>query len=123
MLIIGKIFSQETVIDSSLVKKPLHALRLSLIPGLGQIYNEKYFKTALIWGANYYLINKYINNRKFENGKQYCSQYTNLNQNGCRVRNRNIYAWSIVGIYLFQLIDAYVDAHLSSFPTEIKKEN
>ena len=123
MLILGKSFSQETVIDSSLVKKPLHALRLSLIPGVGQIYNKKYFKAALIWGTNYYLINKYTQYASFENDMQYCSQYTNINQNECRVRNRNIYAWSIIGIYLFQLIDAYVDAHLSSFPTEIKKEN
>ena len=48
ILLLGMSFNQETKIDSSLIKDPNIALRLSLIPGIGQIYNKQYFKTILI---------------------------------------------------------------------------
>ena len=122
ILLFGMSFNQETKIDSSLIKNPNIALRLSLIPGIGQIYNKKYFKTILIWSTTYYIVNQYIKYSKDGYNSQYCSQYTIYNQNECRIRNRNIYAWSIVGIYMLQLIDAYVDAHLSSFPMKVKEK-
>ena len=35
-----------------------------------------------------------------------------------KLGNRNVYAWWIVGLYIMSIVDAYVDAHLSTFPTK-----
>lgn len=47
---------------------PARATTLSLVPGLGQAYNKKYWKVPVVWGAmgaagyNYYSINRNFNN-------------------------------------------------------------
>ena len=33
-----------------------------------------------------------------------------------RLRKRDTYGWWIVGLYVMSIVDAYVDAHLSTFP-------
>ena len=45
IITIGIIFPQDTgYVDSTKIKNPKIAFRLGFIPGLGQLYNEKYFK-------------------------------------------------------------------------------
>ncbi len=71
-------FSQEASADSVQVKKPveLHSPRKATIysavfPGLGQIYNRKYWKTPLVYGgfvALGYFIN--FNNERYNEYKQ-----------------------------------------------------
>ena len=38
------------------------------------------------------------------------------------LRSRNLFAWLVLGVYVMNLIDAYVDAHLSTFPNQPDKE-
>ena len=93
---------QNTEIDSSKIKDPSLAWKISFIPGLGQLYNEKYFKFIGLLSAEFYAINK----------------FNNLRQQG-NITKRNTYGWWIIGLYFYGVLDAYVDAHLSSFPKKI----
>ena len=99
--------SQEAeYIDSSKVRNPRLAWKLSIIPGVGQIYNEQYFKSIGILTADVYAIH----------------QAYSFHKKGL-VGNRNTYIWWIFGLYVLGIIDAYVEAHLSTFPdldTELK---
>ena len=91
-------------------KEPKKALIRSIVPGLGQIYNEKYAKAAIIVGLEGYYIATYLAKyQSIEDGSLSGSD---------ALRSRNLYAWLVVGVYIMNLIDAYVDAHLSSFPKE-----
>ena len=101
MIYINILFSQEAVIDSLEVKDPSLAWKLALIPSAGQIYNEDYHKVAGFWLLELYSIYKF-------------DHYYREDKLGIR----NTYAWWITGLYIMSIIDAYVDAHLSTFPTE-----
>ena len=96
---------QNTEIDSSKIKDPSLAWKISFIPGLGQLYNEKYFKFIGLLSAEFYAINR----------------FNNLRQQG-NITKRNTYGWWIIGLYFYGVLDAYVDAHLSSFPKKINNK-
>ncbi len=87
--------------DSTKVRQPKYAWKLSFIPGLGQIYNQKYLKGAAFISSEIFAINRFIELK---------------NQN--RIGLRNTYAWWIFGIYIWNILDSYVDAHLSTFPSK-----
>ena len=106
LLLISFCISQISEIDSSKIKNPALAWKASFIPGLGQIYNEKYLKFSLLLSGEVYAINKF--------------NYLNNNDN---ITKRNTYAWWIVGMYFYSILDAYVDAHLSTFPKRITNNN
>ena len=95
------IFSQETHIDSTQIKNPTISWKLSIIPGLGQMYNGNYYKTFIINSA-------------------LSAAYLEL-KNRKSINKRNTMAWWLFGIYVLGILDAYVDAHLTSFPKN--KEN
>lgn len=114
------------------VKNPKKAVLLSLIfPGAGQVYNEKVWKLPLLYGgvatAVYFLE---FNNRRYQ---QFLialeivregvepSPFPNLNEDGI-IRNVNYWRrnrdamYMVFGaIYALGAVDAFVDAHLSSF--------
>ena len=94
-------------VDSTKYQDPNVAWKIGLIPSLGQVYNEQYIKAFLFLSAEVYSSYK-------------INEYTNLNKIG----NRNTYVWWLFGIYILSIIDAYVEAHLSTFPNinEIEKE-
>ena len=101
-------------LDSTINKKkdPKHAFLFSAIPGMGQIYNGKWIKSALILGFE---VTSYLAWR--ENSKRY-TEYENNNYPLKRHRyleKRNKFAWWIGIIYIYAMIDAVVDAHLHSF--------
>mgnify|MGYP006966889463 CR=1 FL=1 len=95
------LISQSTHIDSTKIKNPSIAWKLSLIPGLGQIYNEEYVKSSLFIIAETYAFLK--RNKFSKSGK---------------IGKRNTFTWWLFGLYVWGMLDAYVDAHLSTFPTE-----
>ena len=98
-------FSQEAVIDSLNVKNPSIAWKLAFIPSAGQFYNEDYYKVAGFWLMEGYAFYKFDGYRKED-----------------KLAKRNTYAWWVVGLYIMSIVDAYVDAHLSTFPTEQEKD-
>ena len=102
LFLISISFSQEKgYIDSSKVRNPLLAWKLSTVPGLGQLYNGKYLKAIGFVAAEYTAVNHF-------------NKYKESNHIGLR----NTYAWWIVGLYVWNILDAYVDAQLSTFPVK-----
>tara|TARA_Y100001968_G_C18915272_1_gene507210 strand:- start:115 stop:450 length:336 start_codon:yes stop_codon:yes gene_type:complete len=87
-------------IDSSKVRNPSLAWKLGMVPGLGQIYNRKYFKAVVLIASEYYTMRQFNELKNKEN----------------RIGLRNTYAWWVFGLYVLNILDSYVDAHLSTFP-------
>jgi hypothetical protein len=109
--------------------KPNTAVLLSaLVPGLGQIYNKKYWKVPIIYGAGgafaYYLgyyQNKYVKFRTaYTNGKegqtfvidgrQYPYESLSNGENFYR-RYRDLNVLGLGAIYFLNIVDAMIDAH------------
>lgn len=107
----------------------------AILPGLGQIYNKKYWKLPVLYGAfgtiGYYL---WYNNRKYQ---QYRSALLekrsypeslwesvhaiNISEDNLQRgadyyrRNRDLLMIIMAGVYFLQIVDAHVDAHLMEF--------
>ena len=121
-LTVGK--SQDTTAIT--IKSPKKAFALSLVPGLGQVYNGKWIKSALIIGLEV---------SSFMAWRLNLNRYNNYDSNNFPLRKyrylekRNKYAWWMGIIYVYSMIDAVVDSHLHSFdhlmnkPIEIIKNS
>lgn len=94
----------------SAAKSPTGAMiRSLLIPGWGQLYNKKYFKAALVFGAEVGLLaNSIYLNQKYKASQTPAEREFYIN-------NRNLSNWWLVGTILFSMADAFVDAHLANF--------
>lgn len=137
------IFAQEKtkiILKDSLKSETIDPLRpakaafySAIFPGLGQIYNKKYWKLPLVYGAIGTSTYFYIENQK--NYNLYRDEYKsrlegNTNnsdflagltesqlitaQKGYQ-RYRDLSALFIVGFYVLNIIDANIDAALSQF--------
>lgn len=116
------------------VKDPKKAMILSaVLPGTGQVYNEKPWKVPIIYAgfaANIYFIE--YNNRRYQlfldalaiydrNPTSTDRPFPSLNRDGLVRnidywrRNRDLNYFLFVGIYALNIVDAFVDAHLSAF--------
>lgn len=110
-----------------MTKSPWKAVFLSaLLPGLGQAYNESYWKlpiVAVVGGslAYYFFYNnsKYIDYRDLYANSQTPlnpygdERYKRLRESYRDARDQNLLYFMI--FYLIDLADAYVDAHLYDF--------
>ena len=101
LLVISIIFSNNSF--SSEQKKI--DWKINLIPLVGQINNEKYIKAGLLASCQAYSFYK----------------FSNFNKND-QIAKRNTYAWWMLGLYFYGVIDAYVDNNLKSFPKQKKDE-
>lgn len=116
---------------SSLPKNPRKATILSaILPGAGQVYNNKAWKVPIIYAGfmtDIYFIN--FNNKRYQTFRSALfaydegdrSQFPSLNREAL-VRNvefwrqnRDLTIVLLVAIYALNLVDANVDAHLSGF--------
>lgn len=116
---------------SSLPKNPRKATILSaILPGAGQVYNNKAWKVPIIYAGfmtDIYFIN--FNNKRYQTFRTALfafddddpSQFPSLNREAL-VRNvdywrqnRDLTILLLAAIYALNLIDANVDAHLSGF--------
>ncbi|MFP4023932.1 MAG: DUF5683 domain-containing protein [Thiohalospira sp.] len=103
----------------------------AVVPGLGQIYNEKYWKLPIVYGLTGVFIyafdfnnnqyNKYKNAfAEFDAGKitefeGYTDKNIILRLKDNYRRNRDLNVIAIAGIYMLNIIDATVDAHLFDY--------
>ncbi|MFL9842806.1 DUF5683 domain-containing protein [Flavobacterium rhizosphaerae] len=126
--------------DSTLLKPytidPLAPARAAfysaLVPGMGQIYNKKYWKLPLVYGGLAVSIYSYsFNNNKYHEyrdaykdllaGKPLTGKLEGVNADVLiraqkfHQRNRDLSMLITVGIYILNIVDANVDAHLLQF--------
>ncbi|GHB26526.1 DUF5683 domain-containing protein [Mongoliitalea lutea] len=132
-------YAQEIIVNDTLsiklfdrdVKDPKTATILSaLLPGSGQVYNNKAWKAPLIYGGfatNIFFID--FNGRRYQLfldnlrrlDRQEPTDFPNLNRDGLVRnvnfwrRNRDLNYFLFIGIYALNILDAHIDAHLSSF--------
>lgn len=110
------------------------AVYSAVLPGLGQAYNRKYWKIPIVYGAFGIVTYFYIdNNRQYKTYKQayklrtdddpdtndeFTGIYTDDNLKVLREyyrRNMELTLISGFAVYLLNIIDASVDAHLFDF--------
>ncbi|MFO7843767.1 MAG: DUF5683 domain-containing protein [Bacteroidales bacterium] len=103
----------------------------AVVPGLGQVYNQKYWKLPIIYGLTGIFIyafdfnnnqyNKYKNAyAEFDAGRisifeGYSNKETILRIKDYYRRNRDLNVIVMAGIYMLNIIDATVDAHLFDY--------
>jgi len=107
------------------------SLYAAVLPGLGQVYNKKYWKLPLVYGgffATGYAINYYQGLYKdykeqlfriLESGDSQSPQGFTEDQLRPAIdkarRERDFFIIIMAGVYILQIIDANVDAHLKEF--------
>ena len=98
------IFSSTMQIDSTLIRDSNKSFKWSVLPivSQGQMYNKKYLKSMLFVAGQSYSLNRAI----------YYNQYGDISS----LKTRNRFGWWFLGIYITSMIDAYIDAELSTFP-------
>lgn len=112
LLLSYNLSAQINEVDSTLIKNPRQAFLFSLVPGCGQFYNQKYIKGSLVMGLETLALYSWLENSKIY--KNYDSEEYSLRQNRY-LEKRNKYAWWVIFLYFYSMIDAMVDAHLSPF--------
>lgn len=123
--ITSNLFSQQLDTIEIKSKSPWNAvLRSAILPGLGQVYNESYWKVPVVWGfIGWFGYNWWENNKQY---KEYRSLYQNSLDQGKenfiykRIREfyrdqRDLFAIYLGLTYFLNMVDAYVDAHLFNF--------
>jgi hypothetical protein len=86
--------------DSVTAKSPMGAMvRSMVVPGWGQWYNERPIKGAIIFSTELFL-----------GGAMVYEQRRTLDH-----QQRNTYFLWFLGVFLYNIADAYVDAHLYGF--------
>ena len=104
-------------------KSPWGAVaRSAVVPGLGQFYNESYWKIPVIWGVGALFISGWVYNNNFYNDyKDLFIETGNNNDKSYRDfyrDQRDNFTIYLILLYLLNLVDAYVDAHLYDFTVE-----
>jgi len=115
--------TDSTQVQFEMQKSPWGAvLRSAIIPGLGQIYNESYYKAPLIWALGGWLTYNWVNNNNLKN--DYAELFIQTGNESYRLLRttyqdrRDEFAIYIGLVYLLNLVDAYVDAHLFDFSVD-----
>lgn len=103
----------------------------AILPGLGQAYNKRYWKIPIVYGAlatGIIIYNK--NNESYHRYRtaykqrlagikdEFDGQYSNqtlINAQRQFQRNRDLSLLITVGLYVLNIVDANVDAHLKQF--------
>ena len=112
LLLSYNLIAQINEADSTLNKNPRQAFLFSLVPGGGQFYNQKYIKGSIVMGLETLAFYSWLENSKIY--KNYDAEEYSLKQNRY-LEKRNKYAWWVIFLYFYSMIDAMVDAHLSPF--------
>ena len=123
---------KDTAYTFKMTRSPGKAMLYSaVLPGAGQFYNESYWKIPIIWGIGGYFVYEIVknNNNYIDYRDLYANSQTPEIPNGdLRYKNlREFYRdqrdqfYLYAGlVYLVNLVDAYVDAHLFDFDVSDK---
>lgn len=115
----------------------------AILPGLGQIYNKSYWKVPLVYGAigtgAYFYIENTNNYNRYRDAYKrrlagfYDDEFYDINNDGISPgnpdvsddalrdaqefyqRNRDLSLLITIGLYVLNIVDANVDAHLKQF--------
>lgn len=105
-----------------MAKSPWGAVaRSAILPGLGQYYNESYWKIPVVWGfLGFFGWNSITNQNNYADYRDLYETSGFQNESYKRLRDfyrdQRDYYLIIIGLtYLLNMIDAYVDAHLFDF--------
>ena len=136
-LVVDSLSSSDTIkVKPTTVHSPTKATLMStFVPGLGQVYNHKYWKVPIIYagmGVSIYFIitnKKSFNNFKTAYGYRVDGDPLTVDEYEGRAseaslksymdyyqRNKDL-SYIVAGLfYVFNIVDAAVDAHLFNFP-------
>lgn len=134
------IAAQIGVVDTTVLppkSTTIAMLSTMVLPGVGQIYNESYWKAPIVWGLGYYFYSVYHNQdrlyleskTKYESALTSYDTTTNTAAKGVLgkevsyqldlrkfyERQRNEFGWYLAITYVMTILDAYVDAALYNF--------
>lgn len=132
-----KLDATTNLIVKDTLKKPINPLApakaafySALLPGLGQAYNKKYWKIPVVYAAIGTGVYAYVwNNKKYNSYRDAYKQrlageedeYSYLDDQrliqGQRIfqKNRDLSAIITVALYILNIVEANVDAHLIQF--------
>jgi len=104
----------------TVVKKKVHSprkatLRSVMIPGWGQIYNKKYWKVPIVYGAIGFPVYLFFDNRKWYNRTRYALSIVVNNQQG------NLDSMSRVHPDLLAFVERKAQASLVNYRNEFRK--
>jgi hypothetical protein len=131
-------YAQDTTEDQSAYEAdPLRPSRAAfysaVLPGLGQIYNKRYWKVPLVYGglgaSIYFYDFNQKNYKRYRNAyKRRMAGYTDdefqgvISDDNRLIDGQNFYKQNrdrsmlfIVGVYLLNILDANIDAHLKQY--------
>jgi hypothetical protein len=96
----GELFSDTPV------KSPWGAVaRSAMLPGWGQLYNERYFKSVISFGICFDFARKvYVYNQRYQESGSPSD-----------LERRVVNSWYLGLCYMLNMVDAYVDAYLYNF--------
>ncbi len=126
------------IVADTIIRKPIDPLAparaafySAIVPGLGQAYNKKYWKIPIVYGAigtgvYFYTTNNQEYHRYRDAYKQrlkglndeFKGQYSDatlINAQRTFQRNRDLSLIITVGLYVLNIVEANVDAHLRQF--------
>jgi hypothetical protein len=103
----------------------------AILPGLGQAYNKKYWKIPIVYGAMGTSIYSYVwNNKKYheyrdaykrrllgytDDNFQYLDDNRLISAQKFHQKNRDLSMLVTAGLYILNIVDANIDAHLMQF--------
>lgn len=116
----SRVMGDTAYVEPDFSHSPSKAIMLSLVlPGLGQGYNQKYFKIPIVWAAIAgagYAIN--YNTKQYQAfAKEYAADPDNTDERYMQLWRRymELSYIAMIGVYALQALDAYVDAQLYSW--------
>lgn len=126
------------IVADTILRKPIDPLAparaafySAIIPGLGQAYNKRYWKIPIVYGAIgtgvYFYSHNNTEYTRYRNAykqrlkgldDEFKGQYSDatlINAQRTFQRNRDLSLIITVGLYVLNIVDANVDAHLKQF--------
>jgi hypothetical protein len=99
-------------------------LMSAILPGLGQFYNKSYWKIPIIYGlAGYFIYEFKQNDRNYRYYRELYVKSIEISDGDYRYKRlrdfyrdqRDLFGIYLALLYLANIVDAYVDAHLYNF--------